>query len=162
MLAYGLNHAARFGAIRSRRCLISAKCFSESLAAAWSPGNRQKGRSPGPILASVPGFDVKLSSIPNRLFERFEPLCAFCGQDPQFLPNCRCVFAFFSDPPLPFLHFLFVFCFGGEKKALSLSVDLEPIEVIMVIAVSLIRKIFAMFGARCAVIRIFPNSGNCE
>jgi hypothetical protein len=104
-------------------------------------------------------FDVKLSSIPNRLFECFEPLCAFCGQDPQFLRNCQGVFAFSSDPPIPFLQFLFGFRFGCEKKALSLSVDLEPIEVIMVTAAAAIRKYWQCSARHAPLFGYFPNFG---
>jgi hypothetical protein len=100
-------------------------------------------------------FNIKLSSMPNGLFERFEPLCAFSGQDPQFLRNCQRVFAFFSDPLIPFLQFLLGFRFACEKKTPSLSVDLEPIEVILVIPVAFVGE-YAQESARHApLLRIF-------
>ena len=106
---------------------------------------------------------LKLISIPNRLFERFDPLCAFCGQDPQFVRNRQRVFAFFSDPLIPFLQFLFGLGFACEKKALSLSVDLEPIEVIMVTAVALlgsIRNVRRAMGRHSHIFPILAAIGN--
>jgi hypothetical protein len=76
------------------------------------------------------------SGYPKMTFKRFEAFCAFCGQDPQLLRNCQCVFAFFSDPPLPFFSSSLASAFV-VKKGGSLSVDLEPIEVIMVCAAAL-------------------------
>ncbi len=55
------------------------------------------------------------------------------GHWPAGAPR-RCVF---GDRPIPFLQFLFGSRFRGKKKALSLSVDLEPIEVIMIFAAAL-------------------------
>src|SRR6202035_407288 len=52
------------------------------------------------------------------------------------------------------------FRFGCEKKALSLSVDLEPIEVIVVIAAALIRKYSQCSARHAPLFTYFPNFGN--
>lgn len=57
----------------------------------------------------------------------------------------------FRDPLIPFLQLLFGFHNGCEKKTLSLSVDLEPIEVILVVAGCLCAGVFARVGAPCVM-----------
>jgi hypothetical protein len=56
--------------------------------------------------------------------------------------------------------FLFGFRFACEKKTLSLSVDLEPIEVIMVTAVALIRKYSQCSACQVPSFACFPDFGN--
>jgi hypothetical protein len=103
-------------------------------------------------------FSVKLGRIPHRLAERSP--CAFSGQDPQLLRNCQCVFTFFSDSLIPFFKFLFGFRLACEKKMLSLSVDLDPIEVIMVTAVALVRKYSQCPACHMPSFVYLPNFGD--
>jgi len=76
-------------------------------------------------------------------FQRFKAVAGPRGQ----IDDCRGRFQ-----PV-----LFGFRFGGKKKALSLSVDLEPIEVIMVIAVALRRKYSRCSARHPPLFAYFPN-----
>jgi hypothetical protein len=82
---------------------------------------------------------------PQSIFERFEALLRILRPESAMaakLPmRLRLLFGSAESAPAfdgaQFLQFLFGFRFRRKKKALSLSVDLEPIEVIMIFAAAL-------------------------